>query len=170
MSQPTNQNFLSPLGGKFEIKRLPSVNFFIQQVALPNVMMGEIDVPTPFTKIRMPGEQMTFSDLVVTFRVDEDLTNYLEMYNWMRSIARVDNFEQSTAWVNEGVAMSDERVYSDGTLTLMNSAMNPNIIVKFSDMYPSSLSEVPFVTTMSDVDYVEVTAVFKYTKFELEKL
>ena len=88
----------------------------------------------------------------------------------IRSIARVDNFEQSTAWVNEGVAMSDERVYSDGTLTLMNSAMNPNIIVKFSDMYPSSLSEVPFVTTMSDVDYVEVTAVFKYTKFELEKL
>ena len=55
-------------------------------------------------------------------------------------------------------------------MTLMNSAMNPNIIVKFSDMYPSSLSEVPFVTTMSDVDYVEVTAVFKYTKFELEKL
>ena len=92
------------------------------------------------------------------------------MHDWMRSIARVDSFEDSTAWDNEKTPMSDERVYSDGTLTLMNSAMNPNVQVDFKDLYPSTISELPFVTTMSDVDYVECTITFKYTKFEIKKL
>ena len=170
MAQPTNQNFLSPLGGKFEIKRMPTVSFFIQQVSLPTMVLGEIDVPTPFTKIRKPGDQIMYSDLVITFRVDEDLKNFLEMHDWMRSIARVDSFEDSTAWDNEKSPMSDERVYSDGTLTLMNSAMNPNVQVDFKDLYPSTISELPFVTTMSDVDYVECTITFKYTKFEIKKI
>ena len=143
MAQPTNQNFLSPLGAKFEIKKLPTVNFFIQQVSLPSVQMGE---------------------------VDEDAKNYIEMYNWMRAIMRVDGFDDATAWENEKNPMSDERVYSDGTLTFMNSAMNPNVQVDFKDLYPSSLSELPFVTTMNDVDYVECTATFKFTKYEITKL
>lgn len=170
MAQPTNQNFLSPLGAKFEIKKLPTVNFFIQQVSLPSVQMGEIDVPTPFTKIRKPGDQIMYTDLVITFRVDEDAKNYIEMYDWMRAIMRVDGFDDATAWENEKNPMSDERVYSDGTLTFMNSAMNPNVQVDFKDLYPSSLSELPFVTTMNDVDYVECTATFKFTKYEITKL
>ena len=169
-TQPTNQNFLSPLGAKFEIKRLPTVNFFVQQVALPSIQMGEVEVPTPFTKIRKPGDQIMYSDLVLTYRVDEDLKSYLEMYDWMRSIMRVDGFDDATAWDNEKSPMSEERVYSDGTLTMMNSAMNPNVQVDFKDLYPSSISELPFVTTMSDVDYVECTVTFKYTKYEVKKL
>jgi hypothetical protein len=169
-NQPQNLNFLSPLGAKFEIKRLPTINFFVQAVSLPSVTMGEVEIPTPFTKLKKPGDQLMFGDLVVQFRVDEDLENYREMYNWMRSITRVDNFEESTAWVNESSPMSDERVYSDGTLTVMNSAMNPNLVCEFTNMYPSTISELPFMTTQSDVDYIEATITFKFQKFDIIKL
>ena len=169
-NHPTNLNFLSPLGAKFEIKRLPTVNFFVQAVSLPSVSMGEIQIPTPFTKLQKPGDQLIFGDLVLQFRIDEDLVNYREMYNWMRSIVRTDNFEQSTAWTNEGSPMSDERVYSDGTLTVMNSAMNPNLICEFTNMYPSTISELPFMTTQNDVDYIEATVTFKFQKFDIIKL
>lgn len=169
-TQPQNLNFLSPLGAKFEIKRLPTINFFVQAVSLPSVTMGEIDVPTPFTKLRKPGDQLIFGDLILQYRVDEDLVNYKEMYDWMRSITRVDNFEESTAWVNEGSPMSDERVYSDGTLTIMNSAMNPNLVCNFTNMYPSTISELPFMTTQNDVDYIEATVTFKFQKFDIVKL
>jgi len=167
---PTTTNFLSPLGARFTIKKIPTVNFFVQQVAIPSITMGETQVPTPFTKLQMPGDQAVYGDLVITFRVDENLDNYMELYNWMRSILRVDDFTEATAWTNESSPMSDDRVYSDATLTILNSASNPNKEVRFTDAYPSSLSDISFATTLADVDYVECTATFKYRKFEIESI
>ena len=171
-SDPKTTNFLSPLGAKFSIKKLPTVNFFVQGVAIPSMIVGELPVGTPFSaKIQMPGDLVTFGDLVLTFRVDENMDNYLEIYNWMRAITRIDNFEtDSTAWGNAGTfdMTKDDNVYSDATLTVLNSAMNPNRFVKFTDCYPTSLSDVPFNTTLADVDYVECTATFKFRKFDIE--
>ena len=41
-SDPKTTNFLSPLGAKFSIKKLPTVNFFVQGVAIPSIVVGEI--------------------------------------------------------------------------------------------------------------------------------
>ena len=167
-TQPTTTQFLSPLGGKFIIKKIPTVNFFVQQVAIPSITMGETPVGTPFTKLQLPGDQATYGDLVIAFRVDENLDNYLELYNWMRAILRVDGFDDATAWTAEANnPMSDDRVFSDASLIINNSAMQPNKEVKFVDCFPVSLSDVPFSTTLADVDYVECTASFKYRKFDI---
>jgi len=167
-TEPKTTTFLSPLGGNFTIKKLPTVNFFVQQVAIPSVTMGETPVPTPFTKMQFPGDQATFGDLVVSFRVDENLDNYMELYNWMRAILRVDGYTDATAWTAEANdPMSDDRVFSDASLIINNSAMNPNKEVKFYDAFPVSLSDVPFATTLADVDYVECTCSFKYRSFDI---
>ena len=115
-TEPKSTNFLSPLGYKFTIKKMPTVNFFAQAVAIPSVTVGELPIPTPFsTKIQLPGDLVTFGDLVVTFRVDEDMANYLEVFNWIKSITRIDGFEsangQATAWSNEiDSPMGEEKV------------------------------------------------------------
>ena len=130
-TEPKSTNFLSPLGYKFTIKKMPTVNFFAQAVAIPSVTVGELPIPTPFsTKIQLPGDLVTFGDLVVTFRVDEDMANYLEVFNWIKSITRIDGFEsangQATAWSNEiDSPMGEEKVFSDASLYVLNSAMNP---------------------------------------------
>ena len=167
-SQPTNTNFLSQLGAKFVLKKIPNVNYFIQQVALPSVDLGEIQVPTPLSnRLKYPGDLVTYGDLVITFRVDEDLNNYKELYNWILSMSRVEDFEASTAWANESSPGSDDRVFSDATLTILNSAMNPNQEISFKDVYCSSLSDLPFTTQAADVDYIECTATFKYRSFTI---
>ena len=116
-TDPKSTNFLSPLGYKFTIKKMPTVNFFAQAVAIPSVTVGELPIPTPFsTKIQLPGDLVTFGDLVVTFRVDEDMANYLEVFNWIKSITRIDGFEsangQATAWTNEIDSPMGEEKYS----------------------------------------------------------
>ena len=74
---PKTTNFLSPLGAKFTIKKLPTVNFFVQRVAIPSLTVGEFPIGTPFSaKLQMPGDLVTFGDLVITFRVDENMDNY----------------------------------------------------------------------------------------------
>ena len=86
----------------------------------------------------------------------------------MRAILRVDGFDDATAWTAEANnPMSDDRVFSDASLIINNSAMQPNKEVKFVDCFPVSLSDVPFSTTLADVDYVECTASFKYRKFDI---
>ena len=170
-TEPKSTNFLSPLGAKFSIKKLPTVNFFIQSVSIPSISVGEIPVGTPFSaKIQMPGDLVMFGDLVLTFRVDENMENYLEVYNWIRSITRIDNFtDDGTGWTGEaGGSMGDDKVFSDATLTILNSAMNSNKEVLFTDVYPTGLMDLPFSTTLSDVDYVECTATFKYRKFDIK--
>lgn len=170
MSQPNNINFMSPLGAKFVIKRLPSVNFFVQTVTVPAVSMGEIPIQTPFNRLNFPGSTLSYTDLVIGFRVDEDMNNYNEIYNWLRSMTRVSGFEEGTAWTNASLPMNENGVTSDATLTLLNSAMNPNIEISFTDLFPSSISEMNFNTTDQDVNFIECITTFKYTKFEVVKL
>ena len=171
-TDPKSTNFLSPLGYRFQIKKMPTVNFFAQAVAIPSITVGELPLPTAFsTKLQFPGDLVTFGDLVVTFRVDEDMANYLEIFNWIKSITRIDGFDaaegQATAWGKEiDSPMGEEKVFSDATLHVLNSAMNPNKEIQFTDCYPTGLTDVPFNTTLSDLDYVECTATFKFRKFD----
>ena len=71
-NQPTNPSFLSPLGFKMTVKRTPTLNFFVQSVEMPSVSLGQADIETPFSKIPFPGTKLTFGNLQVTFKVDED--------------------------------------------------------------------------------------------------
>ena len=45
---PENKNFLSPLNFRFQIKKAPNVNFFIQKVNIPQIELPQVDTPNPF--------------------------------------------------------------------------------------------------------------------------
>ena len=91
---PYNKNFLNPLNFNFYIKRAPYVNFFVQSVNLPGFGFTTPLQQTPFSNIPQTGDRIIFQDLEVTFKVDEELQNYLEIANWIRSIGFPENFEQ----------------------------------------------------------------------------
>lgn len=168
-NQPSNISFLSPLGFKFIIKKAPHVNFFVQSVNLPNVSLGEADIETPFSKIPFPGTKLTFGNLSVTFKVDEDMKNYLEMFNWMKELGFPDNFAQYQSIANRSIYTGDG-VFSDITLLVTTSAMNPNIEVTFFDCFPIDLSELSFDSTSADVDYLTATITFANRRFDIKAL
>jgi hypothetical protein len=66
--------------------------------------------------------------------------------------------------------MSGEGIYSDCTLTILSSAMNPNMEITFIDAYPISLADLTFDTREQDVNYLETTATFAYRKFNIASL
>lgn len=166
---PSNKNFLSPLGFKFTIKRAPHVNYFVQSVNLPSVSVGGFELPTPFVKIPIAGDHLTFSPLTLTFKLDEDLMGYLELFNWIQAIGFPDSFDQHKL-LTEVLPGDGNGVYSDISLTILSSAMNPIHEIVFTDAYPSSLSEISFDSKMQDVDYLEVSATFAYRSFTINSL
>ena len=168
-NQPTNINFLSPLGFKFQIKKTPNLNYFVQSVNLPTVSIGTIEVGTPFIKIPFPGDKLTFGQLDVTFKVDEDMENYTEIFDWLMAIGHPDNFTTGAS-IYAAPAMSGNGVFSDLSLVILTNGMRGNKRINFSDAFPVNLSDITFDSTLSDVEYVTATATFAYRRYTIESL
>jgi hypothetical protein len=183
-TQPTNPQFLSPLGFDFRIKKLPNVNYFVQAVNLPGVQLGEAVLPTPFIAVPIPGDHMLFGDLTITFRIDENMDNYVEVFNWIQYLGFPESFNQSKElYEKDGMkgltglrnvqrtqrSLGDGGI-SDATLTVLNSASNPNISIDFQDAFPTALSDLQFDTRMADVEFLEATASFRFRQFKIFKI
>ena len=91
---PENKNFLSPINFRFQIKRSPHLNFFIQRVNLPAIRLPDVTYPNPVQNIPYFGEHMEYADLVIEFKLDEDLQNYLELHNWLIQLGTPERLDQ----------------------------------------------------------------------------
>lgn len=165
---PTNKNFLSPLNFKFQIKKTPHTNFFIQKVNIPSINLPDIMTPTPFIDLPIPGDHLKYGEMNITFAVDEDLTNYMEINNWIVSIAQESSFDKYHEISNQPI-YSGNGIYSDISLFVLNSTKLPNYEITFIDAYPKALGDLVFNTTDGDVNYIQVSATFKYTRYEINK-
>lgn len=167
---PVNKNFLSPLGFKFLIKKLPNVAFFIQKVNVPGIQIAAQPAqPNPFTKIPYAGDHIEFNEFQLTFRVDEDLQNYMEIHNWIRGEGFPEDFSQFNEIAKQPVA-SGMGLKSDATLIITTNGKSPNYSCTFEDAFPVSLSDLTFDTTDESVDYIEATATFYYTLYKISAL
>lgn len=166
---PYNKNFLNPLNFNFYIKRAPHVNFFVQSVNLPGFGFVTPLQQTPFTNIPQTGDRITFQDLEVTFKVDEELQNYLEIANWIRAIGFPEGFEQY-AGIKANRPGSGEEITSDITLIISNAIKVPQFQIDFRNAFPINLGRINFQTTDQTVNYASCTATFKYILFDINMI
>ena len=164
---PTNLNYLSPLNFQFQIKKAPHVNFFIQKVNIPSLTLKSVIIPNQFAPVPYPGEHLDYGELKITFKVDELLQNYLEIHNWIRYIGKLDygeyaNIEKNPSWTGDGI-------YSDITVSVLSNIKTINYDATFTDAYPVDLSDITFNTTDEDVKYIEASATFKYTYYNISQ-
>lgn len=168
-NQPENLNFLSPLGFRFTLKRSPGVNFFATDANIPSFELGAINMPTPFIDYPIPGDKPRYGSFSLTFKVDEDLRNYLEIYNWLVRLGFPKSFDQYLD-ISTRAPGSGDGIVSDGTLSVLNSSQSPNIEIQFEDMFPLSISDVNFTTADTTINYVTATVEFKFTLLKIVKL
>lgn len=164
-----NKSFLSPIGFKFLIQKLPTVNYFCTSANIPEMTLGQIDtVDNTFIKLPVPGDKLTFGLITVRFRVDEDLSNFQEVYDWMIGLGYPDNFQQR-ADIQQGVQRSGD-VYSDASLIITTAQYRPNIEVRFIDAYPVNIAMPEFDIEQTTVTPMVADATFAYRKYELHKI
>ena len=166
-SQPSNRNFLIPNSFQFSIERTPTVGFFGSIINVPGMTLGVVNQSNYLKTISRPGEILDFSDLELTFFVDEDLQNYLEIDKWMRGLGFPESLEQIYNLQNEGVGTVSLDVYSDATLVINNNQQEPAFKVKFKDMFPYYLSPLEFNSQVGDVEYLQARVGFKYLIYNI---
>lgn len=157
---PERINPLLPTYSRFYITRLPSVTYFCQAASLPTVTMSEALMPTPFATIKSPSK-MDFDELSITFIIDEQMKNWLEIFNWMRSTAQVEGFEEFKP---------SNTHTSTANLIILNSSKNPKINVTFEGLFPRTLGSIDFTSSVIDPEPFQCTATFSYRNYNIEIL
>jgi hypothetical protein len=146
------QNFFSPVEFRFVSVYTPKVTYLAQRVNIPSVSVGTAEIGLPFVRNPEPGN-MTYGDLMVEFKLDENLDAYDEILNWMESISHPDT-----------LAPQYSDIKKDLRLIALSSSGNPLREFSFTEAYPATLSDLAFDTTLTDITYLTCTATFKFLR------
>jgi len=167
-NQIQNRNFLSPTGFLFNLAKEPKVSFLCTSARIPELSLQTAIQPSYLKDVDVPGEKLTYGDLNLRFLVDEDMSNYMAIHNWLTGLG----FPETTQDFKDLVT-NDENIFdmneqfSDGSLIIQNSNYRTNSIVKFKDLFPVSLSSLEFDTGAADIQYFTADATFKYTIYNI---
>ena len=154
--QPTNRNFLSPVGFLLDLEIFDGVDFFCQSASIPEIAMPFAEVQTPYRNVPIVSSGgVSYGDLNVRFIIDEDLKNYLVIHNWIKEYGLAEKRSDSAD------------AYSNARLQIMTSHNNVNHIVEFINMFPVSLSSVPFDATVGDIEYLLADVTFKFETYTI---
>ena len=177
----TGLDYADPTKFKFQITKLPRVEFNCIQANIPGISLTEINQPTRLIPLKIPGNDLTFENLSITFLVDEDLTNYRSVHDWMAGLSQMDSDEKYRALIADGgdrmprsqqnnsteagrvtSATPDGAIFSDSKLIILSGRNTPLVEVTFQDCYPLSLSALDYNQNAADVEYLQATVVFGY--------
>jgi len=184
--QPAKMDYASPIQFRFKCTKLPEVEFTCQTANIPGITLGEASQSTPLKDIPMPGDKVTFNSLDISFLVDENLNNYKELHDWIIGLGFPQDYTQfqnlqaegsdrfsgstrSTAPTGKSVPqpLSEGGIYSDATLTILNSKNIPKTEIRFQNVYPTSLGGLSYDVKLTDVDYLQALASFSYMYYEI---
>jgi hypothetical protein len=158
-------NYLTPTSFIVSVARLPHVQFFTQKMLIPGVSSSPIETNTPLRSYFSVQDKMRYADLDLTFILDENMSNYLEIFRWMEGLGAPENLNQYKTLEN-----SNDGLKSDITVVINNSHKNANMLFTFKNCFPVGLTPVSLDVTQQDITYIEVTATFRYDAFTVEKL
>ena len=166
--QIANRNFLSGVAFKFNLAKFPKVDFFSNSARIPELNLELTTQPSYLKNIDVPGERLTFGDFTLRFLVDENMENYISVYDWLTGLGFPETTKEFADLIKDKDGQRDAKeAFCDGTLRILNSNFREVAKVKFNDLFPTSLTSLDFDATNTDVQYFTAEATFKYTLYKI---
>lgn len=153
------QNNLSALSYKIKLTGAKNVELRCQSVSIPGMTLGAAGVATPFLMMQEPGTITYGGPLSLSFLVGENLTDYLEIFNWMNGLGQPDGFDRPY-----------ERKLTDASVLILNSSYKPIINVRFVNIFPLSITPIEFTSTTTDIQYVSAQASFNFDRYYFDRI
>ena len=170
-NQPENYNILSPISYRLVIEKFPLLTFWCQSVNIPGISTTETTQSTPLRDIPMMGDKIEFETLDITMIVDEDLSNFKEIMNWMTGSAPVEKQEDFKEYLKTqyttSIITDYESYLSDATLHVLTNSKGHNKEVIFHDIFPTSLGAIAFDST-GEVDPITTDVSFQIKDYVID--
>ena len=157
--------------------------------SIPGISLGSGTQPTSLVDVPIPGDKISYQSLDISFLVDENLNNYKEIHDWLLGLgfpqnhtqfadlqaAGADRFPGSTkssavTGTSTPVPLAEGGIYSDATLTVLNSKNIAKTEIRFQNLYPTSLGSLSYSVQATDVDYLQASVSFNYMYYEIVQI
>lgn len=153
--KPENVNFLQPTKFLLTFSQVSDTTFFCQKVNVPGLQVNELPRQTPNIDLYTAGTRVTYNTLDFTFLVNENLSSWRVIHDWLRDNSINSKYRYKNV---------------DATLTILSNQNNPKIRIKYSNVFPISLGDLEFDTTLSADNHISSTASFRCDYFNIEVL
>jgi len=159
-----NINYLQPSGFNVSISRenYPNLEYFAQAVSHPSIDVGAAEQSARRVRIPTAGDTVTFGPLDITFLLDEDMTSYEEMFNWM---VRLVNQKQTNQ--EQAIAEAIPATEADIIVTVLSSHNNGLKQLKYYNCVPISLSGIELNAQQGAEIPLSFNVSFQCLQFEL---
>ena len=174
-----NRNFLSPIGFRFSISKMPGVDFFCQAASIPQISCDPVPVGSVVNKYYMPGDELGYEALYVKFLIDENMKNYYQVHDWMREIAtpysshefKYDRGTRPSQHDRYGekygdLKMANNQWRCDCSLFILSSNYRPVAEFIFRDAWPVNLTTINFDAGVPDLNYFTAEATLRYNYYD----
>lgn len=161
--QPPNTNLTAQTNYVFMLPKVPNSVYFCTSVTVPGMACPSISIKTGRgLPVKTPSSEVTHGDLVFTYLINEDMSNYDELMTWFRTMTAFRDFSNLANTAN---FMSEE-----GQLMILSNKKNPLAKFHFRGLFPSNLSGVTFNSADPEANSLIATCTMQFTYYNIESL
>jgi hypothetical protein len=162
-SQGVNQhlNYLSGNRAVLTIHELPDTSFTLVDFQIPGLQLPPPEHASPYFQRPEYGETLLYEALDLDFIVMENLSNWLEIHDWMNHLGA----PRDKAKEHKGRPFT----YSDATVTVYSSHNNPLLRVHFRECVPASLGHIAFSESIQETTTVQSFLTLQYWRYDIER-
>lgn len=151
-------NYTSRNRGTLTFPDLGSLTLTLTKFPIPGVQLPPVEVPSPFYQKKLYGDKLLFETFNVEFRVDENLTNWISLYKWMRGLGAPETKDEFS---------ERELTEIDAELTVYNSHNNEIAKFKFIEVVPTYLSSIDFDEAITQTEPIFCTLQMEYLRYDI---
>jgi hypothetical protein len=155
MSVPEQYNELRDINFKMVLDDLPNVEYYTQDVSLPAMSLDAPRMASPYIDWQTGGSKMSFEPLNLTFIVDEDLKNVVELYKWMYKIQLTNE---------------PEKYFKSSTLHILDGNKETTTRIYFRNMIITNVSGFQLSSKSSEATPIDTTVSFVYSYFYFDTM
>lgn len=147
-------NYLTSNRATLQIVGLGEVEFSITSFNLPSLTLEYSAVPTPFLAGKEATSKPDFGEIQVTFLVDENMKNWLAVFDWM---------------IDLSFTKSIKTRFVDGSIIVYSSHNNEIIKFNLSEIVPIYLSDISFQESSAETAPITASARFAFTNMTYQR-
>jgi len=155
MSTSESTNHLKSGNFSVVLKNQKTIEFVVQEVNLPGLNLGEIQVGHWTQNQNRPGDNITWSTLSMTILCDEELAAFKEAFNHIMSLK--DPYDGK---------IEIQNAIFDATLLITTNKNNVQHRVQFFDAWIQSIGDIQFTTTSSEEEQIVFTIELQYDYYK----
>jgi hypothetical protein len=167
MTSLQTTDFLNATSFIVVVERFKNIAFMTTDVSVPGITMSNPQQGNPFSNISRVGDRLQYDQITLSFKLNEDLSNWEEIVNWMKGAAYPEDYGQY-ATITEPSGNEDS-LFTDITMTILSNYKKPLLNINYRRCLPTSLSGFQMTQTDSDILTVSCDVTFDFTTMDISR-